>query len=65
MQFLDFNFVTAFYTKKIQDKQRIMSQATNKEGGFSSQQYSNYFSVWYPTDFIGLRLNALWLKIKT
>ena len=45
MQFLDFNFVTAFYTKKIQDKQRIMSQATNKEGGFSSQQYSIYFSV--------------------
>ena len=26
---------------------------------------SHYFGVWCPTDFIALRLKALWLKIKT
>ena len=47
-----------------------MSQAVNKEVDFSSRNISNYFGVWYPTDFIALiRLNLLWLnvlcKIKT
>ena len=28
-----------FYIRKIKDDHRVMSQATNKEVGFSSQQY--------------------------
>ena len=37
-KFLDFNFVTTFYIRKIKDEHRIMSQVTNKEAGFSSRQ---------------------------
>ena len=37
MYFLDFNFVTMFYIRKIKDGHRIMSQAINKEVDFSSQ----------------------------
>ena len=39
MQFLDFNFVTMFYIRKIKDEHRIISSATNKEVGFSSEQH--------------------------
>ena len=39
MQFLDFNFATTFYIRKIKDEHRIMSQVTNKEIGFSYQQH--------------------------
>ena len=37
MKFLDFNFETTFYIRKIKDERRIMPQATNKEVSFSSQ----------------------------
>ena len=39
MQFLDFNFVTMFYIRKIKDEHQIISSATNKEVGFSSEQH--------------------------
>ena len=39
MQFLDFNFVTTSSIRKIKDEHRIISQAMNKEVGFSSQQH--------------------------
>ena len=45
MQFLDFNFVTKFYIRKIKNEHRIMSQATNKEVGFFSQDY--FSLLWY------------------
>ena len=39
MRFLDFNFVTMFYIRKIKDEHQIISLATNKEVGFSSEQH--------------------------
>ena len=33
------NFVTTFYIRNIKDEHIIMSQATNEEAGFSSQQH--------------------------
>ena len=62
---LDFNFVTKLYIKNIKDEHWIIFQGTKNEVGFSSKQRFNYFGVWCPTDFNALRLNTLWLKIKT
>ena len=31
MYFIEFNFITTIYIRKIKDEDRIMSQATNKE----------------------------------
>ena len=45
MQFLDLNFVTTFYIRKIKDEHKIMSQATNEEVRFSSQQH--FQLLWY------------------
>ena len=36
MKFFDFNFVTMFCTRKVEDEHRIMSQARDKEDGFSA-----------------------------
>ena len=62
--FLNFNFVTMFYTRKIKDEHRIMFQATSKETVSPLSNISDYFDVWCPTDFIALKRNALRLKIK-
>ena len=32
---------------------------------FPLSNISNHLGIWRPKDFIALRLNALWLKIKT
>ena len=45
MSFLDFNFVTTFYIRKIENKHRIMSPATNKVIFFYLSNISNYFDT--------------------
>ena len=45
IKFSDFNFVTTFNIRKIKDERRIMSQATGKEVGFSSQHH--FQLLWY------------------
>ena len=67
-----------FISEKFKDDHRIMSQATNIEVGSYLSNISiignylqllasncNYFSVWCPADSIALRVNKLWLEIKT
>ena len=51
MQFLDFNFVTMFYIRKIKDEHKVMSQAMNKELGFSSQQHFHLLRCLMPHKF--------------
>ena len=48
-----------FYIRKIKDEKRTMSQATNREDGFSSQQHFQLLWCLMPTNFIALRLKAL------
>ena len=54
-----------FYIRKVKDEHRIMSQAINKEAGFSSQQHFQLVWCLMPYKFIALRLNTLklnWLQ---
>ena len=48
---LDFNFVTTFYIRKTKNEHRIVSQATKKEGCFSSQQHFQVLRCLMPDRF--------------
>ena len=64
MKFLGFNFAAMFYIRKIKDEHRIMSQATNKEIGFSSQQHFQLLQCLMPHRFYCIKAKHIDLKLK-